>query len=149
LGRRCGVKIPAKIEYAYKAVLELALRYSKDNPVQINTICEAQGVPKKFLIQLLLRLKNANIVNSSRGAQGGYYLTRPPSQISLADVFKAVDDSIISGQKKAQTGRVADSNHELWRIWSGINKDIEVKLEGVTFDKLIAGIKNTQLTYAI
>jgi DNA-binding IscR family transcriptional regulator len=62
------MKIPAKIEYAYKAVLELALRYNKENPVQINTICEAQVVPKKFLIHLLLRLKNANIVNSSRGA---------------------------------------------------------------------------------
>lgn len=143
------MKIPAKIEYAYKAVLELALRYSKDNPVQINTICESQGVPKKFLIHLLLELKNANIANSTRGAQGGYFLTRPPSQISLADVFKAVDDSIISGQKKAQVGRQAGSNRELWKIWADINKGIEARLEEVTFDKLIAGIKNTQLTYYI
>lgn len=143
------MKIPAKIEYAYKAVLELALRYNKDNPVQINTICEAQGVPKKFLIHLLLRLKNANIVNSSRGAAGGYYLSRPPSQISLADVFMAVDDTIISSQKKTQSGRGADSDQQIWRIWSDINKDIESRLEEVTFDKLIFGIKNTQLTYYI
>jgi Rrf2 family protein len=144
------MKIPAKIEYAYKAVLELALRYNKENPVQINTICEAQVVPKKFLIHLLLRLKNANIVNSSRGASGGYYLSRPPSQISLADVFKAVDDTIISGQKKAQAGRRGqDSNRELWKIWAAINRDIEDNLKEVTFDKLISHINSDQLTYNI
>jgi len=143
------MKIPAKIEYAYKAVLELALRYKSDSPVQINTICEAQKVPKKFLIQLLLRLKNANIVNSARGAAGGYYLTRPPSQISLADVFKAVDDTIISGQGKTQTSRGGNSGHELWKIWADINKEVAGRLEDITFDKLIAKIKNQQLTYCI
>jgi Rrf2 family protein len=143
------MKLPAKVEYAYKAVLELALRYNGDRPVQINTICESQGVPKKFLIQLLLRLKNANIVNSSRGASGGYYLTRPPSRISLADVFRAIDESIVGTPKKTKSSRVSDAGDLLLSIWENIGKEVAVRLEGATFDKLISQISKQQLTYQI
>jgi Rrf2 family protein len=143
------MKIPAKVEYAYKAVLELALRYNGAIPVHIVDICESQKIPKKFLIHILLRLKTANIVNSSRGAAGGYYLTRPPSQISLADVFKAVDETVIGGSKDAKPGKVSDADQLLFKILAGINRDIESRLEDITLGKLIAQIKNEQFTYHI
>jgi hypothetical protein len=61
-----------------------------------------------------------------------------------------VDDTIISGQKKAQAGRRGqDSNRELWKIWAAINRDIEDNLKEVTFDKLISHINSDQLTYNI
>ncbi len=143
------MNLPAKIEYAYKGVLELAIRYNRDTPVQINTICESQKIPKKFLIQLLLRLKSSNIVNSSRGVSGGYYLNKPPSQISLADVFRAIDDTIIDTPIKMKFAKSSDSDRLILRIWGDIGKEAVRRLENVTFDKLVSQIKNEQLTYQI
>jgi Rrf2 family iron-sulfur cluster assembly transcriptional regulator len=143
------MKLPAKVEYAYKAVAELALRYDSNTPIQINTICKEQDVPKKFLIQLLIRLKNANIVASSRGLAGGYYLTRPPSRISIADVVRAIDETIIGNAKAARTSKGNDSGVVLLRVWSEIDRKIVGYLEGVTFDKIVSQLKNEQLTYNI
>ena len=143
------MKLPAKVEYAYKAILELSLRYGRSAPVQLSAISEAQGIPKKFLIQLLLRLKNANIVESTRGAAGGYYLTRPPSQISLADVIRAIDESIIDPPRDTRKGRASEAGKLLIRIWEDVAKETVKHLENMTFDKLISKIKTWNLTYQI
>lgn len=143
------MKIPAKVEYAYKAILELSLRYGKNTLVQLSTISEAHAIPKKFLIQLLLRLKNANIVNSARGIAGGYYLTRPPSQISLADVIRAIDESIIEPPHEARGAKVSESEKLLSRIWADAAKEIVRRLEEMTFDKLMSQINKEQFTYQI
>lgn len=143
------MKVPAKIEYAYKAIMELALRYDNDNPVQLNTISQSQGIPKKFLTQLLLLLKNANIVNSSRGVSGGYYLARRPAQISLADIFKAIDDTVIGSPKKARPGKSSDTDKLILGILSELSQDTARRLEEVTFDKLTSQVKHQALTYYI
>jgi len=143
------MKLPAKIEYAYKAVLELALRYNGDRPIQINTLCEAQGIPKKFLVQLLLRLKNANIVNSSRGVSGGYYLTRPPSRISLADIFRAIDDTIIGSPKQTRGAKISEADRLISHVLEDASRETVARLEGVTFDKLVSQLKKEQITYYI
>jgi len=143
------MKLPAKIEYAYKAVFELSLRYGKDNPVQLSVISEAQGIPKKFLIQLLLRLKNANIVNSSRGIAGGYNLVRPPSRISLADVFRGIDDGLLVDTRKAKGSKGSEAGRLILGIWQDIGKQITSRLESVTFDQLVTKARDEQLTYYI
>lgn len=143
------MKLPAKVEYAFKAVLELAVRYKGDNPVQLSAVSESQGIPKKFLIQLLLRLKNANIVNSSRGIAGGYYLTRPPSQISLADVFRAIDEGILEVPKKMRSAKASGADKLILRVWGEISRETIERLEAITFDKLGADLKGEQLTYYI
>lgn len=143
------MKLPAKIDYAYKAILELAIRYRSDTPVQLSVISEAQDIPEKFLIQLLLRLKSANVINSSRGISGGYYLTRPPSQVSLADVVRAIDDSIIEAPREAKGPKASDSDKLIARIWGDIAKDTVKRLEEITFDKLVSKIGNQQFAYQI
>lgn len=143
------MKLPAKIEYAYKAVLELALRYKDGSPVQISAICRSHDIPNKFLVQLLLRLKNANIVNSSRGAAGGYYLMRPSSQISLADVFRAVDESILESPRTAKGGKASQTDKLIVKIWGDISKEVVGRLEQITFDKLTAQLKSEQMIYYI
>ncbi len=143
------MKLPAKIIYAYKAVMELALRYNLDAPVRISIISESQGIPKKYLIQLLLRLKNANVVNSARGKAGGYFLARSPSQISLADVLKAVDDSIIKPAEKIKPGKVNAYEKLILGIWEGINKDIRKELGDLTIDQLLLKVNKEPLTYTI
>lgn len=143
------MKLLAKVEYACKAVLELALRYNEKGPIQLNKISQTQDIPQKFLIQLLLRLKNANIVDTSRGALGGYYLTRPPAQITVADVFKAVDSNILERTKKPKDRGSLDANKVIFGIWDDINNYTAKKLQDLTFEDLINKINKKQLTYYI
>ena len=79
------MRISAKAEYACVAMLELAANYGEPQPVRIKAIADAQGIPQRFLVQILLQLKTAGLVASVRGASGGYQLARPPETISLAD----------------------------------------------------------------
>jgi Rrf2 family protein len=85
------MKISAKAEYACIAMLALASNYNKAQAVRVKSIHEAHGIPQRFLVQILLQLKNAGLVHSLRGALGGYQLARPPDRISLADVINAMD----------------------------------------------------------
>lgn len=140
------MKLPAKIEYGCRAVLELALRYESHAPVQLSTISEFQNIPKKFLVQILIRLKNGKIVDSSRGIAGGYFLIRAPSRISLADVFTAIDSNLISN---AESGGERSNGSLVGRIWSEINIEVFRRLNEITLEDLITKIKSGQLTYNI
>lgn len=85
------MKISAKTEYACIAMLELAQRYGSGEPVRIRTIAEEHGVPSRFLVQILLQLKGAGFVASTRGASGGYQLVKPPEEISLGEVMNVIE----------------------------------------------------------
>jgi Rrf2 family cysteine metabolism transcriptional repressor len=85
------MKISAKAEYACLAVLALARRDPEDPPVRIRQISAAHGIPERYLVQILLQLKGAGLVTSTRGASGGYRLARPAASISLGEVLTAVD----------------------------------------------------------
>ncbi len=87
------MRISAKAEYACVAMLELAANYMEPQPVRIKAIADAQGIPQRFLVQILLQLKSAGLVASTRGAAGGYQLVRAPDQITLADIINAIDRS--------------------------------------------------------
>jgi Rrf2 family cysteine metabolism transcriptional repressor len=85
------VKISAKSEYACLALLALARQAADDPPVRIREISEGHGIPERYLVQILLQLKGAGLVASTRGASGGYRLARPAATISLAEVLTAID----------------------------------------------------------
>ncbi len=98
------MKLSAKTEYACLAVLELARSYDTGEPVRIRTIAEEHDIPSRFLVQILLQLKGAGLVNSTRGAAGGYQLLKPPEEITLAEVMSVVD-----GQEKLPNPATAKS----------------------------------------
>jgi len=85
------MRLSARTEYAAIAVLELARRWESGEPVRIREICEAHNVPNGFLVQILLRLKAAGIVTSTRGASGGYQLAKPPAEITLDGIRRVMD----------------------------------------------------------
>jgi Rrf2 family transcriptional regulator, cysteine metabolism repressor len=85
------MKISAKAEYACLAVLALARHRPDEPPVRIREIAEAHGIPERYLVQILLQLKGAGLVASTRGASGGYRLARPAETISLGEVLTAID----------------------------------------------------------
>ncbi len=85
------MKISAKAEYACLAILALAKPRPDSAPVRIREIAESHAIPERYLVQILLQLKGAGLVHSTRGASGGYRLARPPEQISLGEVLGAID----------------------------------------------------------
>src|SRR5919108_2967689 len=86
-----AMRISAKAEYACVAMLELAASHRAPQPLRIKAIADAQGIPQRFLVQILLQLKTAGLVASVRGASGGYQLARAPERITVADVITAID----------------------------------------------------------
>lgn len=85
------MKISAKAEYACLAIIALAQTTSHDAPVPIREIAESHGIPERYLVQILLQLKGAGLVQSTRGASGGYRLARAANRISLGEVLSAID----------------------------------------------------------
>ena len=76
------MRISAKADYAVRAAVEIAA--AGDEPVKGEKLAEAQDIPLQFLEHILLELKHARLVRARRGARGGYWLARPPEEITLA-----------------------------------------------------------------
>jgi Rrf2 family protein len=88
------VRITAKVDYAVRAAVELAARYSTDGDsryMKADEVAEAQAAPEAFVLGILNQLKLAGLVESKRGADGGYRLALPPERIAVADVIRAID----------------------------------------------------------
>ena len=81
----------AKTEYACVALLELALHHNDPTPLRLKAISEKHDISHRFLVQILLQLKSAGLVASTRGASGGYHLGRTPERISIADIVNVID----------------------------------------------------------
>ena len=84
------MNISKKAEYAIKAVINIA-RHANNNPLQISEISKKESIPIKFLEQILLNLKNNGILNSKRGANGGYLLAKSKDDISIGMILDIID----------------------------------------------------------
>ena len=126
------MRISAKAEYACLAVIALARRFHEDRPLPIHEIADAQGIPAKFLTHILLRLKRAGLVTSTRGSSGGYRLARAPEEISLMDVLKVVD-----GYGMTSAERSAPSAPALAQVWNQIRASEAAVLSGTSIAKLL------------
>jgi len=112
------MKLSTKGEYGLLAVMDLAL-HSLEAPVQSAQIAERQNIPKQYLDQLLLYLKKAGLVESSRGRQGGYQLARSASHINLLQVVRALEGSIDSNEVFMREGANQDPTRKILRdLWS-------------------------------
>lgn len=87
------MKVSAKAEYACVAMVELAIRHQAGHPVQIKNIAQVHGISPRFLVQIMLQLKGAGLVASSRGSTGGYQLMRSPEEIKLSEIINTIDNS--------------------------------------------------------
>jgi Rrf2 family protein len=129
------MNISAKTEYACIAVLELAARYGSGKPVRIRDIADANGIPSRFLVQILLQLKSAGIVGSTRGAAGGYQLVKPPEEITLGEVMAVSDGQ--STEPLSSLERETGSSRALMETWQNVSAVQTEMLESVTFADLV------------
>jgi Rrf2 family protein len=132
------VRVSAKVDYAVRAAVELAA--AGDGPVKGERIAEAQRIPLKFLENILLELKHAGLVQSQRGAEGGYWLARSPAQISLAEVIRAVEGPIanVRGERPEQV-EYAGASEQLRDVWIAVRANLRAVLERVTVADVAAG----------
>ena len=144
------MRISAKAEYACVAMLELAANHGEPQPMRIKAIAEAQGIPQRFLVQILLQLKTAGLVVSVRGAAGGYQLARDPETISLAAIINAIDASTLAPDTAlAKAGPPSPAVHTMLSIWKEIQMEEQRMLEKVSLAELLRRQESNALTYQI
>ena len=133
------MRVSAKVDYAVRAGAELAAAAGA-GPVKGEAIATAQAVPLKFLENILLDLKHAGLVQSQRGAEGGYWLAREPAEISVADVIRAVEGPIanVRGERPEQV-EYAGAAEALREVWIAVRGNLRAVLETVTLADVAAG----------
>lgn len=125
------MQVSAKADYAVRALVELAA--AGGGPIKGERLAEIQGIPPKFLESILTELRHNNLLGSRRGADGGYWLARPASQITVADIIRATDGPLASIRglgPDAVTYHGAAS--ELSDVWVALRESLAAVLDHVT-----------------
>lgn len=132
------MQVTAKVDYAVRALLELAAR----EPARVtrDEIAVAQGIPPRYLEAVLSQLRQAGLVTGQRGLAGGYSLGRPADEISVAEVSRAVDGplALVQGQRPEVVTYAGSSQH-LHELWIGLRAALRSVMEAVTIADLLTG----------
>jgi len=133
------MRVSAKVDYAVRAAVELAAAEGS-GPVKGDRIAQAQQIPLKFLENILLDRKHAGLVQSQRGAEGGYWLAQPAEEVSLAEVIRAVEGPIanVRGERPEQVA-YGGAAEQLRDVWIAVRANLRAVLETVTLADLAAG----------
>jgi Rrf2 family protein len=133
------VRVSAKVDYAVRAAIELAAA-EPGRPIKGDRVAQAQGVPLKFLENILAELRHAGLVRSQRGVEGGYWLARPADEISVADVIRAVEGPIANVRGVGPHDvEYAGSAERLRDVWIAVRANLRAVLEQVTLAELARG----------
>lgn len=116
--------VSTKGRYGLRALLVLALYYEK-GPVSMNVITEHQGLSRKYIHTLLTLLKNAGIVNCSRGVKGGYFLASHPSEIDLYQIIKALEGDVsFIGTSEYKRDCELTKECKIKEVWKGLDQNL-------------------------
>src|SRR5215470_6319447 len=138
------MKISQKGLYALQALMMLARRYNQ-GAIRIRDIAYEEGLPEKFLELILLELKNARIVESVRGAKGGYQLRRPPGEIRLSEIIRLIDGPLAPFGDAEQLRDLIDRDDQhraLYRVFLDVRDAAAKILESTS----LADITNPSLS---
>lgn len=132
------MRITAKVDYAVRAVAELAA--SPDGPTKGDNLAARQAIPPKFLENILADLRRAGLVASQRGAEGGYWLAKPAEDVSVADIIRAVEGPLADVHgTPPETVTYAGAATSLQRVWVATRAALRSILEEVTIADIVAG----------
>jgi Rrf2 family protein len=132
------MRVSAKADYAIRALAEIAASHPR--PVKAERVSQLQSIPTKFLENILVELKHAGLVQSQRGAEGGYRLARAPEQVALADVIRAIDGPLANVRGvRPQHVEYAGAARPLQSVWIAVRANLRAVLERVTIADLVNG----------
>ncbi len=132
-----------KCLYAVRAIFEIASRFP-NGPVKISAIAQAQAIPQRFLEAILTQVKQAGIVESRRGKQGGYLLARPPSTITVGHIIRVIEGDM--GPVECLTASGANGNGKpcplygscaFSELWGRARDAMSEVYDGTTFQDLL------------
>jgi Rrf2 family protein len=140
------VRVSAKVDYALRAAVELAA-LEDEWPVKGERLASGQNIPLRFMENILGELRQAGIVASKRGAEGGYLLARPPAEIALADVIRAVDGPLanIGGLRPDQL-EYDGTAVPMREIWVAVRAALRSVLETTTLADVAGGELPAEIT---
>jgi Rrf2 family protein len=125
------VRVSAKADYAVRAAVELAA--AEDGPVKGEAISVAQKIPVRFLENILGELRHAGLVQSQRGSEGGYWLSRPADDVTLAEIIRAVEGPLASVRgERPEDLEYRGEAEQLKEVWVALRANIREILESVT-----------------
>src|SRR5438105_14560134 len=127
------MKLSVKSDYAARAVLALARHFPTGVALRVEDVAAEQGVPANYLVQILIELKAQGIAKSIRGKEGGYLLARPPAEITLGDVLRAVHGQVFD------TPALSDANcaPELRAAWQRLKTTVDAAADSITFQQIL------------
>lgn len=127
------MKISLKLEYACRVLAYMGRLYGGGQLAHIEDLAETEAVPKNYLVQILNALRNGGLLDSRRGKQGGYALSRAPSQISLYEIVSVVDPDILETKlsSKGQSGMAVAE------VWTGFSNRLNKVLQKTSLALLI------------
>ncbi len=128
------MKLTARSEYALLALVYLA-RNESEGYISVDTIAQAQKIPPKFLEQLMLALKRAHFLRSTKGQHGGYQLAKKPDQITLAEVIRLFDGALAPTESVSENfyeSTPIEKEKKLTRVFKDIRDYVSQKLEKTT-----------------
>ena len=135
-----AMRITAKADYAVRAAVELAAAESSGKPVKGEQLARSQGIPQNFLENILTELRRAGIVRTRRGAEGGYQLARPASEITVADVLRAVEGPLAAVQgTRPEELSYEGAASSLPDVWVALRASLRSVLEHVTLADIASG----------
>ena len=130
------MRVSAKVDYALRAMLELA---AAGTLVKAEQLATAQAIPRKFLETILLELRHEELVTSQRGVEGGYALARPADEISVADVIRAVEGPIATVRgARPEDVEYLGTAVALQPLWFELRAAMRDVLERTTLGDLVA-----------
>jgi Rrf2 family protein len=131
------VRVTAKVDYAVRALLELAV--ANDGPVKGERIAQAQEIPLKFLENILIDLRHANIVRAQRGAEGGYWLARPASEVTLGEIIRAVEGPLASVRgEPPEDVSYTGAAENLRTVWVAVRASLRAVVDELTLADVVA-----------
>lgn len=138
------MRLSTKGEYGLLAIMDLAL-HSSEGPIQSQQIAERQEIPKQYLDQLMLTLKKAGFVESSRGRQGGYMLGRSARTITVFDVVTALEGPLENINFLSRSSKTRNGTREILNdLWRELFKAVVKSLQAKTIEALCDEHKKMQ-----
>lgn len=139
------VKLSVKSDYAARAVLELARAHASGVACKVEELAAAQNVPANYLVQILIELKAKQIVRSLRGKDGGYLLARPPREITLGDVLRAIHGEILESPARSDPA----CPPELREAWERLQQATTAVADSINFQDLLDRAAESSKMYYI
>ena len=132
------MKLSTKGRYGLRALLDVAV-HAQDDLVSISSIAARENISEAYLEQLMAKLKKAGLIVSQRGAQGGYRLAKPPGQISVGDVLRALDGNLdaVTCPGLSDEGCAGSEGCVTKYVWQKINESITKAVDEISLCTLV------------